>query len=79
MKHSPIASEGDPLIPTLATHVLWVPDSPWMLSPVVTVIPLQLLAYRSARLASTVPERRSRSSTFRWRRSTSEVSPNASR
>jgi glutamine---fructose-6-phosphate transaminase (isomerizing) len=26
-------------------HVLWVPKTPWLLSPVVTVIPLQLLAY----------------------------------
>jgi len=33
----------------LATHVLWCPN-PWMLSPVVTVIPLQLLAYHIAAL-----------------------------
>jgi glucosamine--fructose-6-phosphate aminotransferase (isomerizing) len=43
-----VATEGDELIPTLADHVLWVPDAPWLLSPVVTVIPLQLLAYHIA-------------------------------
>lgn len=45
-----VATEGDKLIPGLATHVLWVPETPWMLSPVVTVIPLQLLAYHIAAL-----------------------------
>jgi glucosamine--fructose-6-phosphate aminotransferase (isomerizing) len=45
-----VATEGDKLIPKLATHVLWVPETPWMLSPVVTVIPLQLLAYHIAAL-----------------------------
>jgi glucosamine--fructose-6-phosphate aminotransferase (isomerizing) len=43
-----VATDGDELIPTLADHVLWVPDAPWLLSPVVTVIPLQLLAYHIA-------------------------------
>jgi glucosamine--fructose-6-phosphate aminotransferase (isomerizing) len=43
-----VATDGDELIPTLADHVLWVPDTPWLLSPVVTVIPLQLLAYHIA-------------------------------
>jgi glucosamine--fructose-6-phosphate aminotransferase (isomerizing) len=45
-----VATDGDRLIPPLATHVLWVPETPWMLSPVVTVIPLQLLAYHIAAL-----------------------------
>ncbi|MGA2329529.1 MAG: glutamine--fructose-6-phosphate transaminase (isomerizing) [Bryobacteraceae bacterium] len=45
-----VATGGDRLIPPLATHVLWVPETPWMLSPVVTVIPLQLLAYHIAAL-----------------------------
>jgi glucosamine--fructose-6-phosphate aminotransferase (isomerizing) len=45
-----VATEGDQLIPTIADHVLWVPDTPWMLSPVTTVIPLQLLAYHIAAL-----------------------------
>jgi glucosamine--fructose-6-phosphate aminotransferase (isomerizing) len=40
-----VATEGDKIIQTLADHVLWIPDSLWYLSPVLTVIPLQLLAY----------------------------------
>jgi glucosamine--fructose-6-phosphate aminotransferase (isomerizing) len=43
-----VATEGDQLVPSLADYVLWVPECPWMLSPVVTVIPLQLLAYHIA-------------------------------
>jgi glucosamine--fructose-6-phosphate aminotransferase (isomerizing) len=43
-----VATDGDALIPPLVDHVLWVPDTPWLLSPVVTVIPLQLLAYHIA-------------------------------
>ena len=45
-----MATDGDELIPPLADHVLWVPETPWMLSPVITVIPLQLLAYHIAAL-----------------------------
>jgi glucosamine--fructose-6-phosphate aminotransferase (isomerizing) len=45
-----VATEGDQRIPSLADYVLWVPQIPWMLSPVVTVIPLQLLAYHIASL-----------------------------
>jgi glucosamine--fructose-6-phosphate aminotransferase (isomerizing) len=40
-----VASDGDEVLPRLADHVLWVPEAPWMLAPVVTAIPLQLLAY----------------------------------
>lgn len=43
-----VATEGDDLVASLADHVLWVPECPWKLSPVVTVIPLQLLAYHIA-------------------------------
>jgi glucosamine--fructose-6-phosphate aminotransferase (isomerizing) len=43
-----VASDGDQLISEMADYTLWVPDCPWMLSPVVTVIPLQLLAYHIA-------------------------------
>jgi glucosamine--fructose-6-phosphate aminotransferase (isomerizing) len=43
-----VATDGDKLIPSLVDHVLWVPETPWLLSPVVTVIPLQLLAYHIA-------------------------------
>jgi glucosamine--fructose-6-phosphate aminotransferase (isomerizing) len=43
-----VATEGDELLASMADYVLWVPDCPWMLSPVVTVIPLQILAYQIA-------------------------------
>ncbi len=43
-----VASEGDHLVADMADHVLWIPETPWLLSPVVTVIPLQLLAYHIA-------------------------------
>ena len=43
-----VATEGDDLVAEMADHVLWVPAAPWMLSPLVTVIPLQLLAYHIA-------------------------------
>jgi len=45
-----VATDGDDLVQGMADHVLWVPETPWMLSPVVTVIPLQLLAYHIAAL-----------------------------
>lgn len=40
-----VATEGDTFIATKADHVLYVPEVPEMLSPVLTVLPLQLLAY----------------------------------
>jgi glucosamine--fructose-6-phosphate aminotransferase (isomerizing) len=43
-----IATEGDTFIATKADHVLYVPETPTLLSPVVAVIPLQLLAYHIA-------------------------------
>jgi glucosamine--fructose-6-phosphate aminotransferase (isomerizing) len=43
-----VATDGDELLPPLADHILWVPPTPWLLSPVTTVIPLQLLAYHTA-------------------------------
>lgn len=45
-----VATDGDRLIQEMADHVLWVPETPWLLSPVVTVLPLQLLAYHIASL-----------------------------
>ena len=45
-----VATDGDQLIPPVADHVIWVPETPWMLSPVTTVIPLQILAYHIAAL-----------------------------
>jgi glutamine---fructose-6-phosphate transaminase (isomerizing) len=43
-----VATEGDELIPTLADHILWVPQTPWLLGPITAIIPLQLLAYHIA-------------------------------
>jgi glutamine---fructose-6-phosphate transaminase (isomerizing) len=45
-----VATDGDELVQNMADHVLWIPETPWMLSPVVTVLPLQLLAYHIASL-----------------------------
>jgi glucosamine--fructose-6-phosphate aminotransferase (isomerizing) len=43
-----VATDGDELLPPVADHILWVPKTPWLLSPVTTTIPLQLLAYHTA-------------------------------
>jgi glutamine---fructose-6-phosphate transaminase (isomerizing) len=45
-----IATDGDVRIPDLTENILWVPETPWLLSPVITSIPLQLFAYHIARL-----------------------------
>jgi glucosamine--fructose-6-phosphate aminotransferase (isomerizing) len=45
-----IATEGDEFIHTKADYVLSLPETPYLLSPVVSVIPLQLLAYHIAAL-----------------------------
>ena len=43
-----VATDGDELIQGMADHVLWIPETPWMLSPAITVLPLQMLAYHIA-------------------------------
>ena len=40
-----VATDGDELISEVADHILWVPETPWLLNPVTAIIPLQLLAY----------------------------------
>jgi glucosamine--fructose-6-phosphate aminotransferase (isomerizing) len=40
-----IATEGDRRIATLADHVIYVPPTHPLLTPILTVVPLQLLAY----------------------------------
>ncbi|RLD03501.1 MAG: glutamine--fructose-6-phosphate transaminase (isomerizing), partial [Chloroflexi bacterium] len=45
-----VATDGDEVIANMADHILWIPPTPWMLSPVITVIPLQDLAYHIASL-----------------------------
>ncbi|NCP87937.1 MAG: glutamine--fructose-6-phosphate transaminase (isomerizing) [Anaerolineae bacterium CG_4_9_14_3_um_filter_57_17] len=43
-----VATDGDERVREMADHILWIPKTPWMLSPVITVLPLQLLAYHIA-------------------------------
>ncbi len=45
-----IATEGDEFIKDKADYVIYLPDTPYLLSPVISVIPLQLLAYHIAAL-----------------------------
>jgi glucosamine--fructose-6-phosphate aminotransferase (isomerizing) len=45
-----IATEGDERVAQYAQHVIYVPETPELLSPVVVSVPLQLLAYRIAKL-----------------------------
>ena len=45
-----VANEGDKRIKEIADHTLWIPEAPWLLSPVTAVIPLQMLAYHIAAL-----------------------------
>ncbi|QRN83944.1 glutamine--fructose-6-phosphate transaminase (isomerizing) [Chloroflexota bacterium] len=45
-----VATDGDERIPDLTENILWVPRTPWLLSPVITIIPLQLFAYHIASL-----------------------------
>jgi glucosamine--fructose-6-phosphate aminotransferase (isomerizing) len=45
-----VGTDGDEQIAKLADHVLWIPEISWLLSPLVTIIPLQLLAYHIASL-----------------------------
>lgn len=43
-----VATDGNDSVAALADHVIWVPEMHWMLSPAITVIPLQMLAYHIA-------------------------------
>jgi glucosamine--fructose-6-phosphate aminotransferase (isomerizing) len=43
-----IVNEGDKLISTMADHVIEIPSTYNVLTPLLTVIPLQLLAYHIA-------------------------------
>jgi glutamine---fructose-6-phosphate transaminase (isomerizing) len=43
-----VANHGDEEAAALADHVLWVPKADELLSPIINVIPLQLLAYHIA-------------------------------
>jgi glutamine---fructose-6-phosphate transaminase (isomerizing) len=52
-----LANDGDEESAAAADHVLWVPPTDLLLSPVVGVVPLQQLAYRLARLHGHDPDR----------------------
>jgi glucosamine--fructose-6-phosphate aminotransferase (isomerizing) len=43
-----VATEGDERIGAVADDVMWVPATPELLSPVISIIPLQLFAYHTA-------------------------------
>jgi glutamine---fructose-6-phosphate transaminase (isomerizing) len=43
-----IASDGDLKAKEIADEVLWIPEAPWRLNPILAVIPLQILAYHIA-------------------------------
>ena len=43
-----VATEGDTAITRKANHVIWVPEVPELLTPVITAIPMQRLAYEFA-------------------------------
>ena len=45
-----IATEGDELIPKLADHTIFIPDTLYSLGPLMSVLPLQLLSYHAAEL-----------------------------
>jgi glucosamine--fructose-6-phosphate aminotransferase (isomerizing) len=43
-----IATEGDTTISQLVEHTVFVPHTPELLSPLIEIVPLQLLAYHIA-------------------------------
>ena len=43
-----VATDGDERIADIADEILWIPDAPWMVNPILAVIPLQMLAYHIA-------------------------------
>ncbi|RJQ44785.1 MAG: glutamine--fructose-6-phosphate transaminase (isomerizing) [Anaerolineaceae bacterium] len=45
-----VATDGDENAKTLGDHILWIPEAPWMLTPIFASIPLQMLAYHIAAL-----------------------------
>ena len=45
-----VATDGDENAKVLGDYVLWIPEAPWLLTPVFTSLPLQMLAYHIAAL-----------------------------
>jgi len=40
-----LATEGDTIVPQLANHTVFIPETPELLSPILEIVPLQLFAY----------------------------------
>jgi glutamine---fructose-6-phosphate transaminase (isomerizing) len=40
-----LATEGDTIVPQLANHTVFIPETPELLSPMLEIVPLQLFAY----------------------------------
>lgn len=43
-----IASDGDADALEIADEIIWIPEAPWRINPILAVIPLQILAYHIA-------------------------------
>jgi glucosamine--fructose-6-phosphate aminotransferase (isomerizing) len=43
-----VATDGDKKVPDITDDILWLPEAPWMVNPIISVIPLQMLAYHIA-------------------------------
>jgi len=43
-----VATDGDERIESIADDVLWIPESSWMINPILAVIPLQIFSYHIA-------------------------------
>jgi len=43
-----VVTDGDEGIADIADEILWIPDAPWMVNPILAAIPLQMLAYHIA-------------------------------
>jgi len=52
-----IITEGDMRMAELSTFTVFVPDVPEFLTPIITIVPLQLLAYYAAVLRGVDPDK----------------------
>ena len=43
-----VATDGDDKVTDIADEILWIPEAPWMVNPILAAIPLQILAYHIA-------------------------------
>lgn len=43
-----IATDGDSKALDIGDDIIWIPEAPWMINPILAVIPLQILAYHIA-------------------------------